>query len=258
MANTKDKIVLVEATKAVSLHNTDTKLMTERLKIINKISGIIKNQLEDGLDYGIVPGTKKPVLFKSGALKIKMLYGLQDNYTIIDKHKGLNQADAYEEYYTITCKLTTFKDGQEIAEGIGHTSTLEKGKKNTPANTLLKMAKKRALVDAVISIAALSKIFTQDKDEYNPLTTENAKYYMTEFDRLKVFSAIYKLLKPDYRKLGKKELTTFKSKSKAFISDLIKKLEIPQILDPKFNLRDKEKLLQVINEDVKTKEVKNG
>src|SRR5688572_13330187 len=48
---------------------------------------------QDGGDYGIIPGTKKKTLLKSGADKLCEIYGLYDEYLVIssieDWEKGL-------------------------------------------------------------------------------------------------------------------------------------------------------------------------
>lgn len=46
---------------------------------------------------------------------------------------------------------------------------------NSKANTILKMAKKRAQIDAVLTVASLSEIFTQDFDDLPPEETPSTK-----------------------------------------------------------------------------------
>ena len=68
---------------------------------------------------------------------------------------------------TIRCKL--YKGGLLITQGLGHCNTKEKKYiKQDPftlANTCLKMAKKRAQIDATLTVASLSEIFTQDIED---------------------------------------------------------------------------------------------
>ena len=77
---------------------------------------------EDGGDYGIVPGTKKKMLFKSGVEKLAEMYGLYDEYVIIgqveDWDRGLFD-------YTIRCTLRSRKDDSIVGSGLGSCSTYE-------------------------------------------------------------------------------------------------------------------------------------
>src|SRR5690606_20050355 len=71
--------------------------------------------------------------------------------------------------YTVRCVLK--KNGQIITEGLGHCNSREKkyeGEKQDKymlGNTCLKMDKKRAQVDAALTIVSLSDIFTQDLED---------------------------------------------------------------------------------------------
>ena len=73
--------------------------------------------------------------------------------------------------YRIKCRLT--KKGEHKGEGYGLCSTKEakyKSKIDNIAdlyNTVLKMAEKRSLVDAVLKVGGISDMFTQDIEESN-------------------------------------------------------------------------------------------
>lgn len=177
---------------------------------------------QDGGDYGVIPGTKKKTLLKSGAEKLCELYGLYDEYQTIssveDWDRGLFD-------YTLKCVLKSRRDDSMVGTGVGSCSTFEskyrwrdsqrlcphcgaptiiKGKaeygggwlcftkkggcnakfKDGDAsiekqvigrvenpdiidtkNTALKIAKKRAKIDAVIGVTRSSGIFAQDLDD---------------------------------------------------------------------------------------------
>lgn len=57
------------------------------------------------------------------------------------------------------------------------------------------MAKKRALVDAVLMIGNLSEVFTQDMED-NPLSTENAKKILSKDEKIELYQIAYELF-PD-------------------------------------------------------------
>lgn len=176
----------------------------------------------DGGDYGVIPGTKKKTLLKSGADKLAEIYGLYDEYVVMsnveDWTRGLFD-------YTLKCVLKSRRDDSMVGAGVGSCSSFEskyrwrdeqrkcptcgstaiiKGKAEFGGgwlcwtkkggcggkfkdgdksiegqvigrcenpdiidvkNTVLKMAKKRAKIDAVIGVTRSSGIFTHDMDD---------------------------------------------------------------------------------------------
>jgi len=177
---------------------------------------------EDGGDYGIIPGTKKKTLLKSGAEKLCEIYGLADEYIML---REVEEWDRGLFAYTLKCVLKSRRDDSLVGEGVGSCSTYESkyrwrdeqrrcphcgqsaiikgkaqfgggwlcwakkggcgykfaedekaitdqtiGRVENPdiidaRNTALKMAKKRAKIDAVIGATRSSGLFTQDLDE---------------------------------------------------------------------------------------------
>lgn len=151
-----DSLSIIENINANAVNTTLTK--------INQFQKIVQSQFRQDHDFGIIPGTKKPTMLKPGAEKIIMLLGLTSEFEILestrDFEKGFFQ-------YQIKCQLK--KDGFVITEGIGSANTREskylKGDPYTLDNTVLKMAKKRALVDAALLVGSLSDVFTQDIED---------------------------------------------------------------------------------------------
>ena len=153
-----------------------------RLMEINSIQEFVKSLLKPGEDYGTIKYTKngkemetKPFLYKSGAEKIAYALGLRILVDIVDK-----VIDENEIAYTIKCRLVR-NDDVVVSEGFGVASTSEykfwkqvneSMKAGMPkdvamrsiSNTILKMAEKRAVVDAALHIFALSGFFSQDED----------------------------------------------------------------------------------------------
>ena len=75
-------------------------------------------------------------------------------------------------FFAYECKVTILDgNGTVKGEGYGCSNTREpkyvKGSGFASMNTVLKMAKKRALVDAVLNVACLSSFFTQDVEDMN-------------------------------------------------------------------------------------------
>lgn len=141
--------------------------VSESMNKINQFQKVIQSQLVEGHDFGAAFfGSSKPSLLKPGAEKILMLLGFASQYEIIEQIQ--NYEDGFFAY-TIRCVLT--KNGQVITEGLGHCNSKEKKYESDKqdkymlGNTCLKMAKKRAQVDAALTVGSLSNIFTQDLED---------------------------------------------------------------------------------------------
>ncbi len=161
---------------------------------VNLIQEVMKAVMQKDQHYGVIPGAgTKPTLFKAGAEKLMTTFRLAAD----PAREDASTADAIR--YRVICRLLTIS-GQFAGAGIGECSSDEEKYKwrssvskaeweATPedrrrikykrdgqvnqvrtnpadvANTILKMAKKRALVDAVLTVTAASDIFTQDIED---------------------------------------------------------------------------------------------
>lgn len=160
---------------------------------VNLIQDVMKEVMQEGVHYGKVPGTNGKSLWKPGAEKLMATFRLAGDPEV----ESLGEDGEF--HYRVKLKLTT-ASGQFVGAGIGECSSLEEkyawrkavSKKEfdaTPenrrrvkyksdgelqqvrtnpwdvSNTILKMAKKRAQVDAVITATGASDIFTQDIED---------------------------------------------------------------------------------------------
>jgi hypothetical protein len=161
----------------------------------------------EGVDFGAIPGTgDKKVLLKPGAEKLAEVYGYAPEIEI-EERKEEWQAQPPFFHYIAKARLVKKSTGVVVAEGVGSCNSMEtkyryrwennwhdtkpegdgwvqKPKRNGGgffwsrrvinedtadlANTILKMAKKRALVDATLSATRSSELFTQDLDDFTP------------------------------------------------------------------------------------------
>lgn len=193
------------------IQEVDVKLVSETLSKVKSLQATLKSILVDGHDYGKIPGCgDKPTLLKPGAEKILMSLGITSSYELIEHTENFDGKGFFA--YTVKCLL--YKNGQKITEGLGHANSKEKkwavesvyekdlpegtdktllrkkefnGKNgtyykyeidadvNSKANTILKMAKKRSQIDAVLTVASLSEIFTQDFDDLEPIEEPTSK-----------------------------------------------------------------------------------
>lgn len=130
-----------------------------------------ETQLKRDVDFGVIPGTKSPSLYKAGAEKIVQAYGFFTRYSIESK---IEDPERPLFFYTVKCELVKVAmNGTEyvFTTGYGSANTLEKrnGRNDAwnAANATLKMAQKRALVSAAISVGGLSDAFTMDMEDSN-------------------------------------------------------------------------------------------
>lgn len=199
-----------------------------------ELQKFVKFYLVEGEDFGTIPGTPKPTLYKPGADKLCDIYGLSDTYRITNRTEDwTNNLFDYE----VECTLKSKRDDHLVSSGMGSCNSFEgkyrwretkrlcpkcskptiiKGKAEytrgmegfkdggyvcwkkdgksdgcgakfrdddvaitgqqcgrvenddipTLKNTILKMAKKRAKVDAVLSATRSSGLFTQDIEDW--------------------------------------------------------------------------------------------
>lgn len=182
-----------------TIETLDQRLSVAQIQARRKaIQELLRTTMRVDVDFGTIPGTPKPTLYKPGAEKICSLFQLAPRITVHD----MSTPDAV--HYQVKVELFTIS-GVFCGEGIGTASSGEtkyqwrgsvcreeydatpddrrrvvykKGRENTfytvaqvrtepvdQDNTVLKMAKKRGLIDAVLTVTAASDIFTQDIED---------------------------------------------------------------------------------------------
>src|SRR5215204_5948161 len=72
----------------------------------NDFVNFSKSILKQDLDYGIIPGTPKPSLYKPGAEKLRFVYGLSSEIRCIDKTIDLDRPFV-DHTYRCTIKSKT-------------------------------------------------------------------------------------------------------------------------------------------------------
>lgn len=141
----------------------------EAKRRIKALQEFVKEVMVKGEDYGEIPGISKPTLLKPGAEKLCEIYGLAISPRIANRIEDWEQGLFH---YEVHVDLISKRTGQLVATGVGSANSKEKryvaGKQQdsfTIVNTILKMAKKRALIDAVLSATRSSGLFTQDVED---------------------------------------------------------------------------------------------
>lgn len=163
-----------------------------------KIQDVMEALMVEGVHYGKIPGTPKPSLWQPGAEKLMLAFELAPDLEIED----LSGYDLVR--YRVTVRVRHVPTGAIVGSGVGECSSDEekyrwrkavcaeeweeapedrrrkkwkKGERGTyqeiqvrteprdVANTILKMAKKRGLVDGAKSTTGASDIFDQDIED---------------------------------------------------------------------------------------------
>jgi|SRR5215472_4269689 len=197
---------------------------------LQELQAFVREVMVEGEDYGTIPGTQKPALYKPGAEKLCEIYGLVQSPTVVAR---IEDWDAPFFHYEVRCDLVSKRTARTVGCGFGSCNshearyrwrtaervcpicqqpTIIRGKEEygggwlcfrkkggcgakyadndteicdqkvgrvpnedvcTLVNTLLKMAKKRALVDAVLSVTRSSGLFTQDVEDFGGSDTSD-------------------------------------------------------------------------------------
>lgn len=169
---------------------------SEILTAQNEARDLVKKVLTEGRDYGVIQGTDRSTLLKPGAEKIALAFGCKyGEPQIVEKEINHEQRLAWTKRkkewsgprgnrtsrwveesgissgfyrYVIRRDVIDVETGRVVGHGIGACSTLESKYVDRPRdceNTVLKMASKRATVDACLTTFGMSDQFTQDVED---------------------------------------------------------------------------------------------
>jgi hypothetical protein len=162
------------------------------------ITELMRSAMRVDIDFGQITGTPKPTLYKPGAEKVCSLFQLAPRVHVIDLStpdsiryqvrvelysssgvfcgEGIGAASSAETKYQWRAAVcdqefdVTPEDRRRIAYKRGgkegfYTVAQVRTEPEDADNTILKMAKKRALIDAVLTVTAASDIFAQDVED---------------------------------------------------------------------------------------------
>lgn len=85
---------------------------------------LIKEILVEGIDYGTIPNTDKPCLYKAGSEKLCSTFGFDPRFEVLDKIEDFRDEHGLFNY-NIKCSLVHISSGLEIATGIGSCNSKE-------------------------------------------------------------------------------------------------------------------------------------
>lgn len=149
---------------------------TESKRRVEELKTFVEEVMVKGVDYGLVNGFSKPTLFKPGAEKLCDVFGFSKTADVVNR---IEQWEAGVFAYEVKMMLIRKDNGLVEADGLGSCNSKESSFQQqdpyTIVNTVLKMAKKRALIDAVLSATRSSGIFTQDIEDFPQAKTKANK-----------------------------------------------------------------------------------
>lgn len=171
------------------------------------VQEVMRAVMKPNVHYGTIPGTDKPTLYKAGAEVLSMTFRIADEYDVQD----LSTSDMIR--YRVTCTGRHQITGAVLGSGLGEASSGEEkykwrkavcreewdetppnmrrvkhahGKNKTTykveqvrtepsdlANTVLKMANKRAKMAMVLNVTAASDCFAQDLEDLDDTLREH-------------------------------------------------------------------------------------
>lgn len=141
----------------------------QALQAYQSLRQITAKVLVKDTDYGLIPGTPKPSLYKPGAENLLRFYGLGHRIQAVEQVKDWDNGFFYFSYKVTIHR--TLENGVEsiLSECEGSANSKEKRYRNQDpymlVNTLQKMAIKRALVGATLQATGASGLFTQDLED---------------------------------------------------------------------------------------------
>lgn len=98
----------------------DRATLVAKLQAVKEFQQLCHELLSEGDDYGVIPGTNKPTLFKPGAEKITKILGLAERYEIVQSVEDWTRPLFR---YLIKCQLLF--NGTVVAESYGECNSME-------------------------------------------------------------------------------------------------------------------------------------
>lgn len=210
---------VVELPGAAIVPNAGRMSVTEVLQHVTAVQEVMKAVMKENVHFGRIPGTDKPTLLKQGAEVLCLAFKIGDEYRVED----LSTSDVAR--FRVVCTGIHQPTGRTLGQGMGECSSAEEkyrwrkavcaeefeatpqnlrrrkfGKKAgghytvdqvrteaaDVANTVLKMAAKRAKIAMTLNVTAASDMFGQDLEDLDALLRE----HLTEDERAAQLQAV--------------------------------------------------------------------
>ncbi len=167
---------------------------------VNLMQDVMAEVMIKDTHFGVIPGTPKPTLYKAGAEKIMSTFRLAADPTVEDLGRdgevhyrvrvailsnggaflgaGIGECSSQEDKYAwrgAVCpeEFDATPENRRRVKFAKYKGSVEQKKqvRTNPAdvaNTILKMAKKRGMIDGVLTVTAASDLFSQDIEDLPP------------------------------------------------------------------------------------------
>jgi hypothetical protein len=165
---------------------------------VNLVQEVMRSIMKEDTHYGVIPGTKKPSLYKPGAEVLCVTFRIADKYEVEDLTvdgmaryrvrcvgvhqvseivlgEGMGECSSHEEKYKWRAAICPeeFEVTSETLRRLKFSKWQNKVEKKQQirtesadqANTILKMACKRAKIAMTLNVTGASDIFTQDIED---------------------------------------------------------------------------------------------
>ena len=134
------------------------------------IETIVGKYLKPQIDYAVIPHTTKPTLLKGGAEKLANIFGFTTSCSIVNRIEHFDYDNPVTSFVQYEAKVIVYnREGDAVSEGYGSCNSSESKFLKQPfanrINTVLKISKKRAYVDAILTATCASSVFTQDMED---------------------------------------------------------------------------------------------
>lgn len=106
----------------------------------------VKQVMESGTDFGIVPGSDKPTLLKPGAEKLCTFFGLSARFDLAAVVEDWTGQDHGEPLFAYTFKSSLYRGDMLIAEGVGSCNSWEKKYRYRQADRVCPKCSKPAII----------------------------------------------------------------------------------------------------------------
>jgi len=119
--------IVQEETRAVTLRSDDlVPTMVSDVRgakaRLQELQSFVREVMQEGEDFGVIPGTTKPVLLKPGAEKLCEIYGLTQRVEVVTRIEDWERPFFH---YEIRCDLVSKRSGLVVGSGLGSCNSRE-------------------------------------------------------------------------------------------------------------------------------------
>jgi hypothetical protein len=92
---------------------------------VAQLDQFYREVMQDGTDYGKIPGTDKPTLYQPGAQMLDQIFGYVPTFEVTPSSRIDWDRPIPFFHYIVVCRLVSRRTGETVAEGIGSCNSQE-------------------------------------------------------------------------------------------------------------------------------------